>query len=789
MIYAASAALTVAIARRWIGDVPRRFAVALAILPLVFTGKAMLRGDLYGPADLYRADEPWRRLPGPEPANPILSDLAFANLPWRAAVRDALVNGHPPLWNRFVLAGSPLLGTGQAAVLHPATWLGIALPVALSFTFSCTFTLFLALFSAFLLFRDFGLSARAALTGAVGWGFSTYVLFWIGWSVGPATATFPLLLLGLRRLAHGPSRGAIGLTAAALWLSFCGGHPESFFHCAAAGAVYFVWELFPRRGARAAKAIAAAAGAGLLAFLLCGPQLFPLLEAIPHSAEYRHRRERIASGDSKQTVPVAESAKRLLPDVLPFAHGIYGKSPVDARRDPGSGMPLGYAGAVLFPLAALAFVWRPEERGRTIFLGFVLAGLAYGASAPLLMDVTQSLPGFGLVLNYRLVFLAGLGLSGLAAFGANWLERAAEPAPLANRAAWICVLLLFAAFLFFQSDMRSRGLIPRFLWVQLAYEVVPLVLMAVAWSFRSAQRRMSELAVVFLVAQRFLEMQGTYPTLPAGSLAPNLPTLAAIPLGSDPARVVAPGSMFRPNASALYKLEDVRGYESLVLDRIADTFPLWCAPQPASFNRVEDLSRPFLSLLNARWALALSADAAPPGWSEQIRGEDLAVFENTRALPRAFVPRRLRREGDPRRTLEAMARETDFGGTAWLSGAGDVEEKNGEAFVLSRGAGPDLVVSVDAESRVFVATSLPDWPGWVADANTARLTTETVNHAFVGAWVPAGRHIVRFSYRPASWKLGLLSFAAGISAAVVAAVRRRRGARSLREGSGGSSGF
>jgi Bacterial membrane protein YfhO len=774
VVYAASVALTVALARRSIGSVPRRFAVGLALLPLVFTGKAMLFGELYGPADLYRAAEPWRRLPGPEPVNPILSDLAFANLPWRAAVRDALVNGHPPLWNRFVLAGSPLLGTGQAAVLHPATWLGIALPVPLSFTFSCTYTLFLALLSAFLFFRDFRLSARAALAGAAGWGFSTYVVFWVGWSVGPATATFPLLLLGLRRLAREPSRGSIGLTAAALWLSFCGGHPESFFHGVAAASVYFVWELFPRRGARAAKAVAAAVGAGLLAFLLCGPQLFPLLESIPHSAEYRARRAGIASGSAKQSVPVAEAAKRLLPDILPFAHGIYGKSPVDVRRDPGSGMPLGYAGAVLFPLAALAFVRRPDERGRAMFLGFTLAGLAYGASTPVLMDLTQSLPGFAMALNYRLVFLAGLGLSGLAAFGVQSLSDPAAARRLAVAAGGIAAALA-VIFLLARPSFAVRSLPSAFVSRSFLFEIVPVLLLGAGATLgRRSPLVVQDCAAVCLVLQRCLEMQGTYPTLPAVTLAPRLPTLAAIPLGSDPARVVAEGATFRPNASALYGLEDSRGYESLVLDRIADTFPLWCKPQPASFNRVDDLSRPFLSLLNVRWALAVPDEAAPPNWSEQIRGPDLAVFENVRALPRAFVPRRLRREGDARRRLEAMASEADFGETAWLSESGDAVDRNGEARVLVRGAGADLVVSIDAESRVFLATSLPDWPGWIAEENGVSFPTETANHAFVGAWIPSGRHVVRFTYRPASWRLGLASLAAGAVAAVVLTAARMR---------------
>ncbi len=152
-------------------------------------------------------------------------------------------------------------GPRRPGVLHPATWLGLWLPVSLSFTFSCAFTLLLALLSAFLLFSDFRLGPRAAMAGAVGWGFSTWMLFWVGWSVGPSTATFPLLLLGLRRLARSPGRASIGLTAAALWLSFCGGHPESFFHGVAAGGVYFLWELYAVRRRGAGRPLAAAFGA------------------------------------------------------------------------------------------------------------------------------------------------------------------------------------------------------------------------------------------------------------------------------------------------------------------------------------------------------------------------------------------------------------------------------------------------------------------------------------------------------------------------------------------------
>jgi len=771
--YAASASLALWLARRVTRAFSTRTGILLALLPLVFTGKAVLLGRLYGPSDLYFTVDPWKSLAArtgaPGVRNPILSDLAFANLPWRAAVREAAVNGRAPLWNRFVLAGNPLLGTAQAGVLHPSTWLGIWLPVPLSWTFSCTFTLFLALASAFLFFRDFGVSERAALVGAVGWGFSTYLVFWNGWSVGPSTATLPLLLLGLRRLARDPSRGGIALTTAALWLSFCGGHPESFLHVVAVGGVYFAWELAAATRRLALRAIGLALVAGALALLLVGPQLFPLLEAIPRSAEYRARREALAAGVARQGVPASEAARRLLPDVLPFAHGIFGRSPVAGNGRDGSGMPLGYAGAVMFPLAVLAWTRRPTRRGRTIFLLFFLAGLAYGASVPVVMDLTGRLPGFALALNYRLVFLAGLGLAGLAAFGVESLEQAGAPRAL-GRASAACALALSAAFLLAGPVFAARGLERSFAWTNFAFETAPLVVLAFAWPLgRLASGRLATGVLVLLVGQRFLEMGGTYPTLPASTLAPPLPTLAAISPDSDPFRVVARDDLLRPNGSTLYGLQDARGYESLVLDRFADTYPLWSRPQPASFNRVTDLSRPFLSFLNVRYAVGAPGDPEPAGWIEKARGPEMAIFANPRALPRAFVPRRLLREADPRRRLLEMGNVDDFSQTAWISGDGPREEPNGEATLLVREAGPDIILVATVGRRAFVATSLPDWPGWVAESAGGRLPLETVNHAFVGVWLLPGMREVRLAYRPQSWTLGLLAFLVGIASGVMIA--------------------
>ena len=760
--------------------VPLRVGLLLALLPLLFTGRAFLRGEIYGPADLYSGHDPWRRVAAENGVtrieNPILSDLAFANLPWRAAVREALVNGRLPLWNRFVLAGNPLLPAAQAGVFHPATWLGIFLPLPLSWTFSCAFTIFLALLSAHLFFRELCRSDFAALVGAVGWGFSTYVLFWDGWAVGPSIAVFPLLLLGLRRLARVGGGRAIGITTVALLLSFHGGHPETFFHCLAAGGVYFLWELFARDvRVRSRRALAGALGAGLLALCLAAPVLFPLLEALPNSAEYAARRTALARGRTGQSVSAVEAMRRLRPAFLPFAHGIYGKSPVQEGRQDGSGVPLGYAGAVLFPLAAVGLFGRtaPRPRGRGLFLAFFLAGLAYGASAPILLDVTSRLPGFALALNYRLVFLAPLGLAGLAALGADRIGARDAPARDLAIASVAVVALLAVVFALSTGVFRERLLPSSFVAISFADEIAPLALLAFVALFRGARHReLAAAALALLVAQRWLEMRGTYPTLPARSLAPELPTLGALPRTGDPYRVVAAGEIFRPNGAALYGLEDVRGYESIVLRRFAGTYPAWCTPQFASHNRVDDLTRPFLSFLNARYAIAAPDAAALSGWRLVARGADLSLFENLRALPRAFVPRRLRAEPQAAKQLQEMGEAKDFADVAWLDHAESGGGENGSAAVTVQEIGPDLVIDADVSKRAFVATSVPDWPGWRAESAGRDLALTTVNHAFVGFWLPPGRHEIRLHYLPQSFRVG--AAVALVAGALLLVLRGRR---------------
>jgi uncharacterized membrane protein YfhO len=100
---------------------------------------------------------------------------------------------------------------------------------------------------------------------------------------------------------------------------------------------------------------------------------------------------------------------------------------------------------------------------------------------------------------------------------------------------------------------------------------------------------------------------------------------------------------------------------------------------------------------------------------------------------------------------------------------------NGSASLKVREIGPDLVVEADVIERAFVVTSIPDWPGWRARSDGRPIPLAAVNHAFVGFWLPAGRHIVRLHYLPGSFVAGAaLSLLTALALVLTKLLGRRR---------------
>jgi hypothetical protein len=780
-LYAAVAVSLGAFLRR-AEKVSPRIALVLALLPLCLTGRAILTGRVYAPVDLAYAAEPLASQADAagiiRSANPNLSDVYSQFMPWHAAVRYALSHGEWPLWNPFELGGSILAGAVQAAPFHPLHILALLLPLAQALTFIATMLLLLAASSAFLLAREMVESDSIALFAAAAWMYSSYLLGFVGTAHGLAMATMPLVLLGASRIVRRPGPASAALLTAALTMTVLAGHPESVLHIVVFAVLWFLFELRTVRPREWRRVFALGLGAGVLTLLFCAIVLLPLFEAIPQTEEWRYR-----SGGYTGAHERSGPALLLHEFVVAFVPAVEGAPGDESASHPKAeahgvvGTP--YAGALLFA-PALYGAWRTRKRARLFFGAAMIWGVLAGFNAPGAVDLLERLPLFSVAVNDRMVAFAVLGtimlaVLGLEAWGSDRGSVHARLLPLFFVGTALSIIAA-AAILF--PSMTAQGLSREFIRVSLIREVLPLVLAGAAVTLIRQPRHAVSLLFVLLLIQRAGETSDARPIVERRAFFPPFTGLETM-RAAEPFRIVAQGAILPPDIAAHYELEDVRGFEAMTLGRFTDTFPLWSIKQPVWSNRVDDLTAPFLSLLNVRFALAKPDAPTPAGWRRLLQAPGYSVLENERVLPRAFVPHQIHLGVPERERLAAMQHCSDFGQEAWIeSGSEKQTIANGPGRIEVRRDGTGLVLHAHMAGGGWAVISQPNWKGWQIAERGSRLRIRFADQAFLAVYLPQGDHELVLSYVPRGFVLGALITAltaAGLTLAY--AIRHSRASR------------
>ena len=169
LLYFATELALLALARRFVLPFSHVAAVVLLLLPLTFTGRALLTGRIMAPVDIQYLSAPF---PPRTPYDAEMLDVATQMVPWRAALRESVGRGEWPMINQHTLCGDVLAGAAQPAVWSPFTWIALLMEPAISFNFTGTIAFFLAALGAFLFARDHGSGEVASLFGAVAFAFN-----------------------------------------------------------------------------------------------------------------------------------------------------------------------------------------------------------------------------------------------------------------------------------------------------------------------------------------------------------------------------------------------------------------------------------------------------------------------------------------------------------------------------------------------------------------------------------------------------------------------------------------
>ncbi len=754
LLYAVTAAALLAICHRFVTPISGVAAGLLFILPFCLTGFALVTDRVYAPIDIAYASEPLlpmrAQLGLSETYNGHLSDVAAQMIPWRKAVQVALSRREWPLHNPFILSGDILAAAAQPAAYSPLTLMACLLPVAKSMTYTAAMLFFIAALGAFLFARELGCRESAALIAAAGWMYCTDLTYFTLWPLGFSWAFLPIVLLGVRRVVVKPNSASFGLLTSALSLMLLAGHPETALHIVFLGALYAIFEMAMNRRAMIRAALTGIA-AGMLALLLCAVYVLPVLEAVPQTQESLTR---AMYATERRGVGGREVAARMATDFFPFLHLREWRRPVFIPDSTAA------VGSIVLVLAIYA-MWRVRSAETWFFAATAVFCILARAEWRPVARALQKLPLFDVAINERFSFGAAFGLALLAAVGVEEILRRERDLGAVMTAAIVLIVLTAGTLWlvrFVKPNSENWGDYKEF--AELAGAgILGLIL---------SRRRPAGMILAALLLQRTISDGGTYKTFPARVAYPPIPILEPLEKIREPFRIVGAGMAFVPGTSTLYGLEDVRGYEAMTLLRYAETYRLWSIPQPVFFNRVDDLSRPFLSFLNVRFAITPRNYAPPAGWRVVARQRGSLLLENTHAIPRAFVPVRVRPYEASWQALNEMTFEKDFVGRAWIRvpmRANEAGNGPGRVSIARRPYGFELTADMQRDGWVVVSEAA--WKGWCALIDGRRTTVELANTAFLSVFVPAGHHRVKVLYKPESFVIGRAITIATLAAIVI----------------------
>ena len=777
LLYALTAVALLALAHRFARPLSRSAAVVLFFLPFVFTGHALLTDRVLAPIDYPYNSEPLKSMAGEfgigMPHNGVLTDIYCQIMPWRRAVQWSYAQRQWPLWNPFILCGDILAAAAQPAPYSPFTLLACLLPIGKSFTFTAALTFFIAGLGAFLFARELGCGERASFIAAAGWMVSAGITLYLLWPLAICWALLPLVLFATRRVVVEPGVRSWALLTSALTMLLLSGHPETMLYVTVIGAAYGVFEL-ARHRANAARTVALALAAGVVTLLLCAIYVLPILEAMPQTADYGYRAGALAQ--HPRGVSDAKAVARLATDFFPFLHAREWVSPKLGVLNPESAA----VGSILVALAIYA-LWRVRSATAWFFAALgVFCFAAHVEWAPL-ARMLQKLPRFMLSVNDRLSFAAAFCLVVLAALGSEEIvRRRGDRTAVALTLSSVFAVLLVGNVFILRRLLLAQGFAAwgeHAMFAELALLGAAVILFAIPWEGveRAAPRFLLPSLLALILVQRLIEDGGTYRSFPARAAYPPVALFEPLKKVREPFRIVGQKFAFVPGANVMYGLEDVRGYEAMTNALYASTFRLWCEPQPIWFNRVDDLTRPFLSMMNVRFAVAERDAGIPQGWRKVGEQGNAVLLENANAADRVFVPRRVRVGIEDGEAIDQMSSQDDFRQLGWIAAPlAPHERDNGPGRVTIRPANLGFRLAVEMENEGWVVVSETAWKGWRAYLDGRRVQMQRGNVAFLAVFVPRGRHDLRLVYWPQSFVIGRVTTAAALAGLMVFAVVRRR---------------
>src|SRR5215510_7002067 len=169
------------------------------------------------------------------------------NLGVRILIGQMLREGHLPLWNPYIFAGTPLLASVYPGALYPPNWLFALLPPTAAMNVVVITTYHLTIIGTYLYGRRIGMTRIGALTAGVAFTFGGFMITHMGHTSRIAAAAWmPWILLAVENLYCRLTWRWVAMGAAFVALQLFAGEPQMNLYTILVCGGYFLFSFYRR---------------------------------------------------------------------------------------------------------------------------------------------------------------------------------------------------------------------------------------------------------------------------------------------------------------------------------------------------------------------------------------------------------------------------------------------------------------------------------------------------------------------------------------------------------------
>jgi hypothetical protein len=713
----------------------------LLLGPALFTARVLL------PADLLYAQLPWSgETPDRPPHNRMLSDVMEQFYPYHHFLRSELSEGRFPLWNPYVLNGTPFLANTVSAPLSPLHWLLIWLPINLFYEWSAFLKLLLAGTGVYFYCRRIGLPPLPSGAGGAFYMLAGYNIFFLLYPNTAVSALFGWGLLFLEDYFQTSRRRSLALFSLVLGAAYLGGHVES----ALLHHMSFCLYALLRDWRRVFRPVMMT----VLAITLAAVMILPFVEFLFHSATFL---ERTAAGRNPFHVPLANWPALIIPYFLGSPAG----SPGEFRLETVQGSI--YLGIVPLLFALLA-VWNREFRDRLL----PLAGLALFAACilfgiPPVFDLFTAFPVLRQGNHFHIVQILQASVSIIAAVGIAALPKVLPRRRQLGTALTGSLVLVIAGVLL--SFDRAGG--TYFLWREFSLPVYSLWTLTAFLALLALLRwrLLSQAVLAFALINGLLFGLFFNPAVDPRTSLDILPAAAEGLMAEDHHRVAGIGvGTLLPNYHMRWRLRDVRGYESVRVDRVPAFHRALTGSEPGPHHFITQVDEKALQVLRRAGTSLLLSPQPLEVTGTEILCDRFPFIYRISGGERAVITGRVRAVSSPEEALRFLGSSGDV---TYLETWEDLKEREATGSVRWEIDQPDRVeLIVEASEDAWLVLRDTFFPGWTAHVGDREEVIRRADYLFRAVPVPAGRHRVTFRYSPLSFRYGIALSSLALAAMV-----------------------